>query len=744
MPHSGNAVRAAAYDPVLERDLESRLAFGNGRIGVRASLEIPTLNSSPRTYFAGLYDGAPDSAVTSVLVSLPDWTRLSLSVDGQPVEFAPSAERVLDLSSGTLYATARIEPGGGAGGIDFTSAKFASLADRSMAVQAAQIAATAGARVALEALMVPTSVALRLEDGGRAASVWDSPERGLRIEIQADCALYVDGRRLEPSDQGGGLAWRWSWQAPGGRPATFVRAVRFTRPDPPPASPDAPPVRIAGVEALEAHRRAWNERWRASGIDIIGDDEAQASARFAAYHLISAANPDDDRVSVAARGLTGDSYAGHVFWDTEIFLLPFYVLTWPEAARAMLMYRYHTLPPAREKARRLGYSGALYAWESTDTGEETTPDHAHLPHGEKVAILNGSIEQHISADVAYAVWQYWTATADDRFLLDAGAEIIVETARFWASRARTEDDGRYHIRDVIGPDEYHEHVDDNAFTNVMAQWNLETASEALRLVRERWPEEAPALCGRLGIDEGEAAQWGEIASRMYDGFDRDRGVFEQFQGYFELEDIDPAAYEPRTMPLDVMLGRERTAKSKIIKQADVVMLLALLGDRFTPDVRAANFRYYEPRCGHGSSLSPGMHALVAAQLGEMELARRYFAEARAIDSGAGAGNLAGGVHLGTLGSIWQTIVFGFAGLSLHDDGLRFRPHPPEEWTALSMPLRWRGSSLRIEIDAAARTLAATVVHGAAVAIEVNGDRRTVAPGERAVWKYRLNNGEAAR
>ncbi len=214
--------------------------------------------------------------------------------------------------------------------------------------------------------------------------------------------------------------------------------------------------------------------------------KSQRALRFAVYHLTSAANPEDDRVSVGARGLTGDAYFGHVFWDTETYLLPFYTAIWPEAARAMLMYRFHTLSGARAKAAHFGFRGALYAWESADTGMETTPESVVGPDGAIVDILSGRMEHHISADIAYAVWQYWRATGDDDFFLSAGAEILLETARFCASRATLEPDGKRHIRHVVGPDEYHEDVDDNAFTNVMARWNIARALDARDILRARW------------------------------------------------------------------------------------------------------------------------------------------------------------------------------------------------------------------------------------------------------------------
>jgi trehalose/maltose hydrolase-like predicted phosphorylase len=238
------------------------------------------------------------------------------------------------------------------------------------------------------------------------------------------------------------LRWVWSWRSVAGQQIEFDRIVAVARGDERDADPGpAAAMALARGRALgwrgvlAAHEAAWGQRWRAADVVVEGDDAVQRALRFAVYHLTSAANPDDETVSVGARALTGDAYFGHVFWDTEIYLLPFYTAVWPEAARAMLMYRFRTLPAARAKAAHMGFKGALYAWESADTGEETTPDRVMGPDGVMIDILTGQMELHISADVAYAVWQYWRATGDDEFFVAAGAEILLETARFWASRA---------------------------------------------------------------------------------------------------------------------------------------------------------------------------------------------------------------------------------------------------------------------------------------------------------------------
>jgi kojibiose phosphorylase len=480
---------------------------------------------------------------------------------------------------------------------------------------------------------------------------------------------------------------------------------------------------------LSAHQQSWSERWSASDVRIDGDDDAQSALRFAVYQLTSAASPEDEHVSIGARGLTGDAYAGHVFWDTEIFLLPFYIFTWPQAARALLMYRYNTLLGAREKARRLGYEGALYAWESADTGEETTPESVRMPNGDIAPVLCGLQEHHISADIAFAVWQYWQATQDESYLLEAGAEILLETARFWASRARPEADGRYHIRGVIGPDEYHEGVDDNAYTNVMAQWNLETGVTVSRLLESRWPARWGRLSAELRLVEAELSLWSDVAARMYTGFHEESGLFEQFSGFFRLEPVDLAAFEPRSTAMDIILGRERTQRSQVIKQADVVMLLALLWDRFAPATRSANFRYYERMCGHGSSLSPPAHALVAARLGELQLAEGYFHEAASIDLGDTMGNLAGGLHMATLGGLWQAAVFGFAGMAVGAEGLSFQPRLPRHWRSLSFPISWRGNRVRVKVQRDEPEFTAILEEGESVPITAGGQKRILRRGE---------------
>jgi trehalose/maltose hydrolase-like predicted phosphorylase len=295
--------------------------------------------------------------------------------------------------------------------------------------------------------------------------------------------------------------------------------------------------------------------------------------------------------------------------------------------------------------------------------------------------------------VAWAVWAYWEATRDERFLAEKGAEILLETARFWESRGEWGADGRFHVREVIGPDEYHEGVDDNAFTNRMARWNLEKGLQVRALLAQRWPEPLRALEARLGLTPEELARWSRAAQGMAFGVDPRTGLIEQFAGYFALEDFDftPLREQGKvSAPMDMILGRERAQRSQVVKQSDVVMLLQLLWDELPPEARLANFRYYEPRTCHGSSLSPGTHALVAARLGELETAQRYFKQAGEIDLANNMGNAAGGVHAAALGGLWQAAVFGFGGVAVRGESLRVEPRVPPSWRALRFPLCFRG------------------------------------------------------
>jgi trehalose/maltose hydrolase-like predicted phosphorylase len=418
---------------------------------------------------------------------------------------------------------------------------------------------------------------------------------------------------------------------------------------------------------------------------IEGDPELQLAVRFALFHLMASV-ADTGEAAVGARGLSGSGYRGHVFWDSDVFVLPFLAATHPAAARAMLEYRVRRLPQAREQAAQLGRAGARFPWESAGDGYDVTPTHAHLPTGEVARIRTGEDEEHIVADVAWAAACYVDWTGDHAFAAGPGRELIVETARYWASRARVGADGRAHLYGVIGPDEYHEPVDDNVFTNVMARWNLRKAAE-------------------LGGDETERAEWLRLAEALVDGYDRMSGLYEQFAGFFELEPLVIADVAPRRpIAADLLLGAERTRGAQVLKQADVLMLHHLVPEEVAPGSLLSNLDFYEPRTAHGSSLSPAIHAGLLARAGRFREALAALRIAARVDLDDLTGSTAGGVHLATMGGVWQALVFGFGGVRPRSDGLVVDPRLPPQWGALELHLRFRGAPFRLRIDRGGVTL----------------------------------------
>ncbi|HEY6755158.1 MAG TPA: glycosyl hydrolase family 65 protein [Pseudolabrys sp.] len=735
------------YNVLTENAVESRFALGNGFLGMRASRPVsrgPTWvswlghirwASWPRCYVAGLFDRPNTVPPVPALVPVADWSRVTLVLDGNPQllldgEFLASV-RQLDMRRGVLLSDLSYRAHAG---ITICSGelRLVSLADRAVALQLLRFSLDRdGIDVTLEANFAMAGMGMEPLQLDRDVCAWRTEGSGKAVAMAGSVTLRADGRPLVP-ERSFSLRWIWRWRSVAGQELELDRLVTVARSD---RWADDPALVAADAMArgralgwrgvLAAHETAWRQHWDASDVIIEGDDKVQEAVRFAVYHLTSAANPEDECVSVGARGLTGDAYFGHVFWDTEIYLLPFYVGVWPEAARALLMYRYHTLHGARAKAAHFGFRGALYAWESADTGEETTPERVIGADGTPVEILTGRMEHHISADVAYAVWQYWRFTRDDDFFLRAGAEMLLETARFWASRAVAEADGKRHIRHVIGPDEYHEDVDDNAFTNVMARWNIGRGLETMDLLRERWPNHAAALREKLALGDDELADWRDAITRIVTGLDAATGIYEQFAGYHKLAQLDLSLYADRKMPIDVVIGPERTQRSQVVKQADVVALIALLPDEFPGAAAKANFRHYEPRCAHGSSLSAGIHALVAARLGETETALRFLRQAAIADLELDP-NSAGGIRIAGLGGLWQAIILGFAGLDLKSDMLGIDPRLPPHWRSLSFRVCWRGRSVAIRI--AGKTAQATLVDGEGMEIRIAGTRGKLTPG----------------
>src|SRR5262249_39878657 len=540
---------AVPYAPSLEGQVEAELALGNGSLGMRAVMPYATPGSQPRAYVAGLFGQPPGSVLSPVLLTAPVGLHLCLMIDGEAVTPATGElvqeERTLDLRRALLVETLGWRrPAGHM--LRLGTAGLASQAERTLSLTHVELAVEQPALLTLEAGVrdgsnTPLELVARLED----VESWRTPQGRHWLAMSHDAALEVQGQALRPAHTTSRT--RRQWRALPGDPPRYTQFAVISRGD---GAQGEEMSRTAARHAhrfvlqqgtsalLDAHEHAWERRWTASDVLVADDAEAQHALRFATYHLLSAANPEDERVSVGARALTGDEYHGHVFWDTDLFLLPFYIYTSPQAARAMLLYRYHGLAGAREKAAKHGNRGAFYAWEAADTGEEATPQGVLGPDGREVVYGVATKAVHISADIAYAVWNYWQLTGDDAFLRDVGAEILLETARFWASRVEQGGDGAFHLRGVEGPDEYHHDVDDNAYTNTMARWNLARALDAADWLHDRWPNQWSDLQRRLQLANAEQETWRHVGERLVTGFDPATGLFEQFAGFSHLEYID--------------------------------------------------------------------------------------------------------------------------------------------------------------------------------------------------------------
>jgi kojibiose phosphorylase len=458
----------------------------------------------------------------------------------------------------------------------------------------------------------------------------------------------------------------------------------------------------AGFDVLlKQHIRKWENLWDVSDIQIEGDSDFQRALRFNLYHLlINGTVHTPDKTSIGARCLSGEGYRGHVFWDMEIFVLPFFIHTAPSLARKFLMYRFHQLDSARKNAAKRGYAGAMFPWESADTGEDETPMWHKNFDGKVIEIHTMQQEHHITADIARAVSYYFRTTEDMKFMLEAGLEILVESARFWASRVDYSHDRRScAINGVIGPDEFHEGVNNNAFTNERARWNLKIARMWYQHCRRLHPAMVKKIATRLKIGRNELARWREVEGKLQVPRRNPAGVLEQFDGYFgrrkyPLPDLDGSGL-PR-FPTGVSL--ERLGRTQFVKQADVVMLMYLLAERFTADEIRRNFLHYEKRTLHKSSLSAPIHACVASRVGLRDLAYRYLRISAETDLENVYGNTQEGIHAAALGGTWQAVMMGFCGLSVREEVLCLDPHLPRQWRSLVCKISWKGGLLGIKVE----------------------------------------------
>ncbi len=669
-----------------ERATDALLTLADGRVGSSGAPVLAAPGSDVRVFVAGVYDGTgPDSH----LLEGPIWHRL-------PGALSPSASvrRSLDLRRGLLHESIATPER------VVRSTRFSSLAEPGTVALLATVRGwVAGDDAFPELVDSRGSAEAHLDPaGGPAVLSVAGSHGGITAMASRRCVNGEDGSKQVERV---GVIEGWCDALPDQNAIAARQRAASQR----------------GFDGLLSdHRAAWARRWADADIAVEGDDKLQLAMRFALFHMMGSV-ADRSEAAVGARGLTGPAYRGHVFWDADVFVLPFLAATHPASARAMLEYRVQRLPAALEAARTLGAAGARFPWESARTGHDVTPASARDRAGRVVPIRTGLLEVHIVADVAWAAACYLDWTGDDEFARGDGATILVETARYWASRIRVEPDGSAHIYGVIGPDEYHEPVDDNAFTNVMARWNLRRAASMAESV----------------LHSDECARWRSLADALVDGYDPETGVYEQFAGFNQLEPLIIADLAPRRpIAADLLLGPERVAASQVVKQADVLMLHQLVPGEVEPDSLEPNLRFYEPRTAHGSSLSPGVHAALHARARDDDRALESLELAAHIDLEDTTATTAGGLHLGTFGTMWQALVFGFGGIRPTTDGaLSIDPRLPAPWSGFGIRLRFRGSRVQIR----KRRGECTVTASPPVTIRASGVDHEVGPSVRTFIRH---------
>lgn len=457
----------------------------------------------------------------------------------------------------------------------------------------------------------------------------------------------------------------------------------------------------------KAHRNIWANLWKKSDIEILGDEEAQIALRYSIYHLLSIAPRHSDRQSIPARGLSGQTYKGAVFWDTEMFMVPFFQRTDPQIARNLLMYRVHTLDGARKKAKSYGFDGAFYAWESQEYGQDATSDYnvTDVFTNRPMRTYFRDKQIHITGDIAYAMWNYYEYTNDVSFLLDGAAEVIFESAKFYVSYSYfKESKNRYELLDVIGPDEYHERVANNAYTNKLAQVTVSIALKVWSFLEAHYPNELSVLLQKTKLEE-QKNLLEKFQQLIYvPAPDESTGLIEQFDGYYQLEDTSVATVKSRLLnPQEYWGGAYGVASdTQILKQADVLLLLNLFSSSYDKEVIKRNWAYYEPRTEHGSSLSPCIYAMAACKFDNQEWAYPYFMKTATVDLTGETKQFAGTIYIGGThpaanGGAWMAAILGFAGLKVTDGQLEVEPKLPSHWEKMKFQTIYQNEYYTIEI-----------------------------------------------
>ncbi len=713
------AVRETRLDLDDLGQTESLFALSNGHMGLRGNLDEGEPFGLPGTYLNSFYEerplpyaeagyGFPEEGQS--ILNVTNGKVFRLLVDDEPFDVRYgnllSHERVLDLRAGTLQRDVDwVSPAEQR--IKVRTTRLVSLEQRSIAAFLYEVEPVAGpARVIVQSELVANEDTPQPSKDPRVAAALGHalvPEehsaRGLNaqllhrtkaswLRLGAEMDHEVEAPVPVRSHSEATEDWARTTFACELQPGQRLRIVKYlaygwSSQRSRQAIRDQVHGAIAGARLggwdglVAAQRRFLDGFWAQADVEVDGDAEIQQAVRFALFHLMQAGARAEAR-PIAAKGLTGRGYDGHVFWDTESFVLPVLTYTHPQAARDGLRWRHDTLHLARDRAAQLNLAGAAFPWR-TIRGQECS---AYWPAG--------TAGFHVNADIAAAVVRYVQATGDTAFEVEIGLELLVETARLWRSLGHHDRHGVFHIDGVTGPDEYSAIADDNIYTNLMAQQNLLAAAK----VAERHPDAAHAI----GVDDEEIASWRDAAARIHLPYSAELRVHEQSAGFTRHQDWDFAGTPQDRYPLLLHYPYFDLYRKQVVKQADLVLAMHWRGDAFTPEEKARNFAYYEERTVRDSSLSACTQAVMAAEVGHTELAYDYLGEAAFVDLYNLQRNAGDGLHMASLAGTWLGLVAGLGGMRDHGGELSFMPRLPDRLERLSFAITCHGSILRVVVD----------------------------------------------
>lgn len=691
------------FTPESIADNGNRFLLGNGYMGVRGTLDEHRKEQLAAVNLAGIFDKVGDGWREPLNAPNPFYT--TVIADGKTMalpDVTPLSHRQsLDFYSGVMSRETEFQLSDN-GILSIKSQRFASMENRHLLGLKFTVACSKATKIKLFAgidsdvwdIHGPHYAIIEsreLTDGTLCLGTTADRKKSVAVSRRNHIKL-PENSYVEMLD--GGQIFETTLPAGSELVMTSMSFVYTTRDGEDPAHMAAA-AKAGSYEAeLEASAKAWEAIWQGSQVEIDGDEKAEMAINYSLYHLNAIAPREGEAMSIAARGLSGQTYKGAVFWDTEMFILDYFLATQPDVAKRLLRYRIDTLPGAREKAVEYGWKGAFYAWESQEGGFDACSDYnvTDVFTGRPVRTYFRDKQVHISAAVVWGIARYVEYTGDGLLLEEGGYETVLECARFYHSLLlEPMNSDRYEIHDVIGPDEYHERVNNNAYTNRMAKFVFDTALSFGKRLGDR----------NRFLDELRLAE-----KKLYIPRPDPNGLVEQFDGYFGLEDASIATLRSRLKDEREYWGGGNGVASdtQVIKQADVVTMLEMFHREYTEDVLKNNWVYYEPRTEHGSSLSACMYALLACRFGEADLAYPFFLKSATAEINGGGKQWAGlvyigGTHPAAAGGAWKTLAQGFAGLEMDGDGeLRLKPCLPSHWKSLKFRILHRGQKYLASID----------------------------------------------